>query len=114
MQQKKYTIEGTNIRAILEAIKTEIKPELEETSATDKTFFYLFEKYSFAQNSDMSVMLLIDLISESTCNLTSIVAGGKNGFLRLDVLGRERSALETLERVLKQICSNNEWNINAQ
>ena len=112
MKHKTYSIKGKNIKGIIDVLKKEIQPNLEEVSKTGKTFFYVFEKYSFLQNSNMSGILLVDIVSGEECILHSVVAGGKAGLLQMDIFGRENSVLNSFGDILKKICQDNGWQIS--
>jgi hypothetical protein len=113
MKYKKYLIKGENIESISAILKRELKPSFEEVSKAQKTFLYIFEKYSLLQGSDMSGMLLIDVISDNECTINSIIAGGKTGFFRLDLFNMENSILHKTEDILIKICNDKSWHIKA-
>jgi hypothetical protein len=112
MRQKEYSVKGKSIKSISSILTKEFKPIFEKVSNTGKTFFYVFERYSFLQNSDMSGIILIDIINENECRIDSIVAGGKVGLLQLDLFGREQSILDGVEKELQKICKNNGWQMD--
>ena len=109
MKYAKYTIKGKNIKSISEILKKELEPSVDYTSNTGKTYFFVFEKYSFLQNSDMAGILLVDIRTENECIVNSVVAGGKVGLLRLDIFGREDSVLNDIKKILQKICDDNNW-----
>jgi hypothetical protein len=111
VQHKKYSISGKNIKTINLALKKETAPIIEEHSKSGKTFFFIFEKYSFIQDSDMTVTLFIDVISEKECALDCIVSGGKSGLFQLDLFDREHSVLEKTHKIIEKMCEENHWNL---
>lgn len=112
MKHARYTIRGRNVKSILETLKKDIEPSVDYTSNTGKTYFFVFEKYSFLQNSDMSGILLFDIKNEDECIVNAVVAGGKTGLLRLDIFGRENSVLNDIKNVLQEICDKNNCRID--
>jgi hypothetical protein len=111
MKYTKYAIKGKNIKLILEILKKEFKPSFNYTSNTGKTYFFVFEKYSFLQNSDMSGIFLVDIKNETECIVNFVVAGGKTELLRLDIFGREYNLLKNIKKILQKICDDNNWKI---
>ena len=109
MQQFQYQIEGPNIPSIYYGIRQEFGVANEYISPNGGTYFFVFESFSFLQNSDMSCTILVDIWSPTSCFLQVVVSGGKSGLFRLDIFGRESSRLSKLEESVQRICHYNQW-----
>ena len=123
MKHKKYSIKGKNIISITNIVMKEPPENPEEVSYNGetfqvvsnngKTFLYIFEKYSFMQDSDMSAILFIDIINDNEGVVNFIVAGGHVGIFQLDIFRRENSVLKKIEKKLQNICDENNWQIQT-
>ena len=109
MQQFQYQIDGPNVRSIYYGIRKEFGVANEYISPTGNTYFFVFESFSFLQNSDMSCTILVDVWSDNSCFVQAVVSGGKSGLFRLDIFGREGSRLGKLQEAFQRICHYNQW-----
>jgi hypothetical protein len=109
MHHTTITIQGNRLTNLSDQITQEFSPSFSYVSTTKTTYFYVFEQYSFLQNSDMSVILLFDLTTTSSCTAQVLIAGGKVGLLRWDLFGREKSTLTQVLQKLQILCEKNNW-----
>jgi len=92
-------------------IKREFGQGNEYVSPSGNTYFFVFENFSFLQNSDMSVTVLVDIWNQGCCVIKLVVSGGKQGLFRLDIFGREGSRLSNVQQGFQRIASMNNWQI---
>jgi hypothetical protein len=73
-----------------------------------QTDLLIYEKFSMFQGSDMALIALVDKEKKDDIVLELISAGGKTGWLGLDLFNRESVYLSGLADLVKSIC-NKSW-----
>ncbi len=113
MQHFQNHISGNNIRAISSSIQHHFGDANEYVSPDGDTCFFVFEHFSFWQNSDMSCSILVDIWDDNNCFVKGVVSGGKTGLLRLDIFGREVSRMKKVRDGILQICHFHGWQMGS-
>jgi len=105
MRIKELLIEGSDVSEIISFLKSEFPLSYNYITYDSKVAIFILERFSFIQNSELSITIIIDIISVSKCKLLIIVTGGRSGIFRLDIFGLEESMLRNIIDKIKRFCS---------
>lgn len=114
MKTAQAKFRNCNIQQVLEAFRREYSPKFEHGGAAGNNHIMVVEKFNFWQNSDMSLIASFDWEGAGDAvTVTLVVAGGKTGLLRLDILGREKANLDKVVNFFRRLASEQGFSIGS-
>jgi len=97
MKDSTFTLEGSNLSTIVDSFRISFSP-FEYVSQSKDTIIFVLEEYKFLPNHDIVATVILDFKSEYRCTVTIVVAGGRGGWIRMDIYRTEKSLLDRITR----------------
>jgi hypothetical protein len=110
MRELKATIHGEGIEKLPEAIRNRL-PDAELRDEGDVRIV-LAERYYFRNNSNLLTVVICRPTSPDEYHVMVVTGGGATGLLNI-TLGSEDSRNDEVIRTIRDICTDNRWEINA-
>ncbi len=100
---------GDDVNKRVPIFRANLSPDYEYTCKSGHATVFVIEEFSLRQVSDVAVTVILDYVEDTTCIVTICSAGGKAGWLRLDLLGAERSRLNKILKFFQTLVEEKGW-----